>query len=77
MLDLDSDGFLTVPDLRRIMTSPGDDKLSKRDLERIVEEADKDKDGLVNYKGDNKFFVCLLYTKKITEFWSLLCPGDE
>ena len=37
------------------MTSLGDDKLSKRDLERMEEEADKDKNGLVNFEGDDNF----------------------
>ena len=54
MFDLDNDGFLTVPDLRRIMTSLGDDKLSKKDVETMVEEADEDQDGLVNCEGQGR-----------------------
>ena len=54
MFDCDNDGFLTVHDLRRIMTSLGDDKLSKKDVEMMVEEADKDKDGLVNCQGKER-----------------------
>ena len=42
MFDRDNDGFLTVSDLRRIVTSLGDDKLSRKDVEMMVEEADKD-----------------------------------
>ena len=51
MFDHDNDGFLTVSDLRKIVTSLGDDKLSKKDAEMMVEEADKDQDGLVNCEG--------------------------
>ena len=43
-----------VPDLRRIMTSLGDDKLSKKDVEMMVEEADKDQDGLINCEGKER-----------------------
>ena len=51
MFDKDNDGFLSVSDLRRIMTSLGDEKLSKKDLEMMVKEADSDNNGLVNCQG--------------------------
>ena len=52
--DKDNDGFLSVSDLRRIMTSLGDEKLSKKDLEMMVKEADSDNNGLVNCQGRTK-----------------------
>ena len=55
MFDGDNDGFLTVSDLRKIMTSLRVEKLSKRDLERMVAEADEDQDGQVNCEVDDKF----------------------
>ena len=61
MFDHDNDGFLTVADLRRIVTSLGDDKLSKKDVEMMVEEADKDQDGLVNCEGqESKDFINII-----------------
>ena len=36
------------------MTSLGDDKLSKKDVEMMVEEADKEQDGLVNCEGQGR-----------------------
>ena len=57
MFDLDNDGFLTVPDLRRIMTSLGDDKLSKRDLERIK------MDWLIIKVTISFLFVCFIQRK--------------
>ena len=50
--DKDKDGFLTVPELRKIMTSMGD-RMSKREFEAMVQEADRDNDGLINCKGRN------------------------
>ena len=76
MFDCDNDGFLTVHDLRRIMTSLGDDKLSKKDVEMMVEEADKDQDGLVNCQGQESK-KCMKIIKIIPEFCSLLCPDSK
>ena len=63
MFVCDNDGFLTVSDLRRIMTSLGDDKLSKKDVEMMVEEADMDLDGLVNCEGKERKKVYENYSK--------------
>ena len=35
------------------MTTMGDNRLSKKDLEMMVEEADSDHDGLIKWEGDN------------------------
>ena len=72
MFDHDNDWFLTVPDLRRILTSLGDDKLSKKDVEMMVEEAGKDQDGLVNCQGQERKKIMKIF-KIILEFTSLLC----
>ena len=58
------------------MTSLGDDKLSKKDVEMMVDEAHKDQDGLVNCQGKgSKMFLKII--KIITEFCSLLCPDGK
>ena len=70
MFDKDNDGFLTVSDLRRIMTSLGDEKLSKKDLEMMVVEADNDNDGLVNCEGQTTFIYTL-------DFFSSICVHNS
>merc|ERR1711936_136024 len=44
--DKDNDGFLTTDELRKIMRG----RMSKKDLEEMVREADSDSDGLINCK---------------------------
>ena len=48
IFDKDNDGFLTKGELCKIMK----DRISKKDLEEMVEEADKSNDGLINCEGD-------------------------
>jgi len=47
IFDKDDDGFLTVAELRRIMTQLGE-RMPTRELEEMVREADSDSDGLIN-----------------------------
>ena len=51
VFDKDKDGFLTVSELRRIMTSMGE-TLTKAEVEDMISEADKNGDGRINYKGE-------------------------
>jgi len=55
--DKDDDGFLTVGELRHIMTSLGD-KMTNLEVDDMVREADRDGDGKVNYQE----FVRVLLT---------------
>jgi len=48
VFDKDGQGFLSVAELRHIMSNLGE-KLSKEELEELIKEADTNKDGLVNY----------------------------
>jgi len=50
IFDKDNDGFLSVDELCRIMQSLGD-KMTDKDVAEMIEEADSDKDGLINYEG--------------------------
>ena len=50
VFDKDKDGFLSVSELRRIMTSMGE-KLTKAEVDDMISEADKNGDGRINYKG--------------------------
>ena len=45
--DKDNDGFLTTEELRKMMKG----RMSKKDLESMVRDADSDKDGFINCKG--------------------------
>ena len=45
--DKDNDGFLTTEEFRKLMKG----RVSKRDLELMVKEADSDNDGFINCKG--------------------------
>ena len=50
IFDKDKDGFLTVAELKKIMSSMGE-KMPKKELDAMVKEADKDNDGLINCQG--------------------------
>ena len=51
IFDKDNDGFLTTDELRKIMKG----RMSKRDLELMIKEADSDNDGFINCKGKKTF----------------------
>ena len=44
---MDKDGFLTTDELRKIMK----ERMSKKDLNAMIKEADSDNDGFVNCQG--------------------------
>ena len=56
IFDKDKDGFLTVAELRKIMSSMGE-KMPKKELDAMVKEADSDNDGLINCQGKIIFSV--------------------
>ena len=51
IFDKDDDGLLTVEELRKIMSSLGD-RMTSRDIDIMVKEADTDNDGFINCKGN-------------------------
>ena len=52
--DKDKDGFLTVRELRKIMSSMGE-KMPRKELDAMIKEADSDNDGLINCQGEMIF----------------------
>ena len=50
IFDKDKDGFLTVAELRKIMTAMGE-RMPRKEFEAMVKEVDKDNDGLINCQG--------------------------
>ena len=56
MFDKDDDGLLSVKELRKIMSSLGD-RMTKKEIEIMVQEADADQDGFINCKGKTDFIV--------------------
>ena len=50
IFDKDDDGVLTVEELRKIMSSLGD-RMTKKEIDLMVKEADDDNDGFINCKG--------------------------
>ena len=56
MFDKDEDGLLRVKELCKIMSSLGD-RMNKKEIEIMVQEADADQDGFINCKGKNGFIL--------------------
>ena len=52
VFDKDNDGYLSIGELRKIMTTMGQ-RMKKREVEEMVLEADLGKNGLINLKGNN------------------------
>jgi len=57
VFDKDEDGFLSVAELRRIMTSMGE-KMTKDEVDDMISEADKKGDGKVNYQEFVRVLTC-------------------
>merc|ERR1719419_1189092 len=49
IFDKDDDGFISVEELRNIMQNLGE-KMSDKELDEMIVEADSDRDGLINYQ---------------------------
>ena len=70
MFDKDKDGFLSTDELRKIMK----ERMSKKDLNTMIKEADSDNDGFINCKGSFiKFVQTSIVLYIFSEFCSLLC----
>ena len=51
MFDKENKGYIEANELRRIMTTRGE-KLSEEEADEMINEADKDGDGLIDYFGN-------------------------
>lgn len=58
VFDRDGDGHISTTELRMVMLNLGE-KMSEEEVEHMIEEADEDGDGQVNYEG---IFVDLIRT---------------
>ena len=54
VFDKNGDGFISVSELHQVMTNLGE-LLTKEEVEQMVQEADTDGDGQVNYEGERLF----------------------
>ncbi len=53
VFDKDGDGFLTLKELRQVMSNLGEN-MTDEELEEMIREADLDGDGKINYDGKLK-----------------------
>jgi calmodulin len=58
IFDADNDGFITKKELKHILTSMGQ-KLTDEDAERIILEADINRDGKIDYREFVEYFAKL------------------
>ncbi|XP_055885193.1 EF-hand calcium-binding domain-containing protein 7-like isoform X9 [Biomphalaria glabrata] len=54
-IDLNGDGYISLDELYKIMTTKGE-KMSKDEVKDIIDEVDENKDGKLDYKERNKFY---------------------
>ena len=52
--DADKSGHITTDELEQAMKNCGV-KLSRAEINKMIDDADKDKDGKVSFEGNNKF----------------------
>ena len=50
VFDVNNDGYISADELKSVMKCLGEE-LSQDELEAMIDEADMDKDGLVNFEG--------------------------
>ena len=51
IFDKDDDGYIPVQEMRQILQSLGD-KMTDQELDEMMETADSDHDGFINYEGN-------------------------
>lgn len=59
LFDKDGNGFISAAELRHVMTCIGE-KLTDEEVDDMLNEADLDGDGMVNYQGKRKLNVVIL-----------------
>lgn len=50
MIDTNNDGFITEKELKIMMKNLGE-KVRKKDIRKMIKEADQNKDGKISYNG--------------------------
>ncbi len=50
VFDRDGDGYLTLEEIRHVMTNLGE-KLTDEEVEEMIQEADTDRDGYISFEG--------------------------
>lgn len=50
MIDTNNDGFITEKELKTMMKNLGE-KVRKKDIRKMIKEADQNKDGKISYNG--------------------------
>ena len=68
MFDKEGNGFISVAELRHVMTNLGK-KLTDEEVEEMIREADIDGDGQVNYEG---VYNLTITTSSIFDKFSIL-----
>lgn len=62
VFDKDGSGYIDSAELRQVMTSLGE-KLTDEEVDEMIQEADVDGDGQVNYEGKTSdFIICYTIT---------------
>ena len=52
VFDKNGDGVISAQELRQAMTHLGE-RLSDKDIEKMIQEVDQDGDGQINYNGED------------------------
>lgn len=69
MFDRNGDGVISAGELRQVMTNMGQ-KLSDKDVDSMIKEADMDGDGQINYAG---WYLCFTMTSTLSWFKNFIC----
>ncbi|KAI7857375.1 calmodulin-like protein [Circinella umbellata] len=56
VFDRDGNGYITLPELRQVMTSFGE-RLTSQELDEMIRDADIDGDGMINYQEFSKMLM--------------------
>lgn len=63
-MDRDGNGFLSPPELKKLLTTTGSNPLTVDEAEELIMWADKDGDGVLNYK-EFTYFLCGAQSEKM------------
>jgi Ca2+-binding EF-hand superfamily protein len=66
--DRNNDGFVSFNELADVLTLDGDDRMTHRELKSIMNEADLDRDGRLDYKEFSKNIKKSNFNSKFSVF---------